>query len=151
MVLASVFYAVAGWQNDWDGNLYVDCRERQALYRVQSYHSNRKEDRRWQFLCKSTVSRPFNHCYRTGYENFWHYPLMFQCRVNYVMTGVSSYHSNFLEDRRWRFKCCRANGYYTKKCGLTGFINNWDAYMNHYARSGTVFVGAFSYHSGRKK
>ena len=142
---------MVGYQNDWDGNLYVDCHLKQALHGVQSYHDNGREDRRWHFMCRNVVSVPFSHCYWTGYENGWDAPLLFQCGVNYVMTGVSSYHDNGREDRRWRFKCCRANGHYTKSCGLTGFINNWDAYMNHYARHNTVFTGLFSFHDNGRE
>ncbi len=40
-LLVSAFYAVAGYQNDFDGNLYVDCyNNHQALYAVESYLNN---------------------------------------------------------------------------------------------------------------
>ena len=148
-MLVSAFYAVARYQNAFDGNLYVDCHNKQAIYAVQSYHSNHHEDRRWHFMCKKVAVSSFSHCYWTGYENKFDQPLSFRCPANYVMTGVSSYHSNRKEDRRWRFKCCSASGYKTKNCRLTGYINNWDGYMNYHSHS--VFVGAYSHHSNRKE
>ncbi len=149
-MLVSAFYTVAGirWQNDWDRDLNVQCSNRQAIYGVQSYHSNHHEDRRWNFKCKNVVPR-YSHCYWTGYENNWDKPIHFRCAANSVMAGVSSYHHNHYEDRRWRFKCCSTSGYKTKNCRLTGYINKWDAPMNYHTHS--VFVGAFSYHSNYRE
>ena len=107
----SILCCIAGyWQNDLDSNLYVNCHNKQAIYGVQSYHTNHHEDRRWHFNCKDLAVSAITHyiCHWTGYKNEFDEPLSFRCPVNYVMTGVSSYHSNHHEDRRWRFKCCSA-------------------------------------------
>ncbi len=154
-MLVSAFYAVAGirWQNDWDGNLNVQCSDKQAIVGVQSYHSNRHEDRRWHFMCKKVALSSLSRCIWTRYVNNWDQPLHFRCPVNHVMTGVKSYHSNRHEDRRWSFRCCKAiaSGYKTKKCHLTdNYINNWDGRMNYYS-SHSVFVGAVSYHSNKRE
>lgn len=143
---------MTGYQNGFDSNLYVDCHPKQAFYGVESYHDNDREDRRWHFMCKNAIEPrdSFSHCYWTSYQNDWKVPLSFMCNSNYVMTGVSSYHSNDKEDRRWRFKCCHANRYKAKNCQLTSFINNWDTYMNYRATGSKMLVGAFSFYRSSK-
>ena len=42
-----------GWKNDWDQPLNFECGAGQYIYRMKSYHDNKKEDRRWDFECKS--------------------------------------------------------------------------------------------------
>ena len=60
---------LAAYQNDWDGPLHVMCNKYhgEALYKVQSTHSNRKEDRQWLWQCKRIVNGPMSKCYWTGY------------------------------------------------------------------------------------
>ena len=139
------------WATNTDKPLYVDCPAKQALYGVRSYHNNRKEDRHWRFYCRRALPIPFTYCYWTGHVNAWDWQLLFQCPANYIMTGVSSYHHSSKEDRRWKFKCYRANSYYTKSCSLSGYINQWDKYVNHYARYNKFFVGALSVHRNKKE
>ena len=144
---------LAAYQNDWDRLLHVTCNRYQgeALYSVQSTHSNRKEDRRWMWQCKQIVPRAMSSCYWTGYRTNYDQPFLFHCPTNYVLSGVNSVHSNKKEDRRWNFYCCRAAGYCTKRCYWTNYINNWDAYMNYRAPHPWVFTGAYSYHSNKKE
>ena len=40
------------YQNTWDGNLHAECSSKYAIFRFQSIHDNRKEDRLWRFDCK---------------------------------------------------------------------------------------------------
>ena len=40
------------YQNDWDQPLHVECADGFGIYRVDSVHDNKKEDRRWRFYCK---------------------------------------------------------------------------------------------------
>ena len=71
VVICSVLTGgLAAYQNDWDRVLNVMCNRYQgeALYSVQSRHSNRKEDRRWMWQCKRIVSGAMSSCYWTGYQ-----------------------------------------------------------------------------------
>ena len=143
---------LAAYQNDWDRLLNVKCNRHhgEALYSVQSKHSNRKEDRRWMWQCKRIVSGAMSSCYWTGYTNYDE-PFLSHCRANYVLAGVNSVHSNKKEDRRWNFYCCRASGYCTKHCYWSNYINYWYGYMNYRAPHRWVFTGAFSHHSNKRE
>ena len=139
---------VRRWQNGYDEALDVDCPDRQAFYRVRSEHHDGAEDRIWQWDCKE-VTEISRSCYTTGYINSFDELILFQCDTDYVMAGVHSYHDNGAEDRRWKFTCCRAEGYYTKNCQLSDYLNDWDAAIDYSvgSTSSRVFVGAFSEHS----
>ena len=142
-----------GYQNGFDHNLFVKCNRHhgEALSRVQSYFHSRHKDRRWHWYCRRVPGISYMpHCYWSGEVNEWDGGLGFQCRQDYIMTGVSSHHNNRKEDRRWRFTCCKANGYYTKSCSMSGYINNWRSYMNYGVHGNTVFAGVFSYHDNHQ-
>ena len=154
VVICSVLTGgLAAYQNDWDRLLNVMCNRYQgeALYSVQSRHSNSKEDRRWMWQCKRIVSGAMSSCYWTGYQTNYDEPFLFHCPANYVLSGVNSVHSNKREDRKWNFYCCIARGYCTKQCYWTNYINNWDGDMNYRAPNPGVFTGAFSHHSNKRE
>lgn len=132
--------------HDWDGELRLECPNGQALYFVQSHHDNHREDRCWDWSCRS-VAASFYTSYWTGYQNGHDLPLLFQCAANYVLCGVHSVHNDHTEDRVWEFKCCRTFGYCTKSCSLSGNLNSLDGPMNYAAGSGEAFVGAYSFHN----
>ena len=137
-------------QNCYDGYLHHECSATQAIYGVQSYHNNYREDRIWNWKCRA-ASKPFTHCYWTGYENSYDDFMMFRCATNYVLRGVDSRHNNHHEDRRWKFQCCRATYHYTRNCGLSGFVNGYDGDMDFNAYSGYAIVGAFSIHDNGRE
>ena len=117
-------------QNCYDGALNVQCNSRSAFYRVRSYHKNCREDRIWQWYCRTIAKNSFSYCIWYWYQNDWDQPLMFRCPANYVMTGVYSYHDNGKEDRRWRFKCCYASKHYPQEIAeflvmLTPGMETW--------------------------
>ena len=154
VVICSVLTrGLAAYQNDWDHVLKVMCNRYQgeALYSVQSRHSNRKEDRRWMWQCKKIVSGAMSSCYWTGYQTNYDEPFLFHCPANYVLSGVNSVHSNKREDRRWNFYCCIASGYCTKQWYWSNYINNWDGYINCRAPHPRVFTGAYSHHSNKRE
>ena len=39
------------YQNEWDKPLDVECADGDGMYRVESVHDNKREDRRWRFEC----------------------------------------------------------------------------------------------------
>ena len=110
------------YQNPFDAPLKMACRSgRGAIKRIISIHDNRREDRRWAFLCGHVINPA--HCFqcrRTNPVNVYRGPLMFNCPPNQVLSGVESIHSNAKEDRIWRFVCCESYKHVTTKCELTG-------------------------------
>jgi len=94
----------SGYINAWDKYFAYSCPSNMAIIGFKSYHSNHREDRRWNILCSS-----FNHVniaksgwphWQTNWDATWsigcgHRPLV----------GLSSYHDNGKEDRRWRVQC----------------------------------------------
>jgi len=95
------------WKNNWDQYLSYSCPSNQVLHGVQSYHSNHKEDRRWKFQCCRLSSGVSVHRGPwTGYLNNWDGELHHQCpAANQAIIGLSSYHDNKKEDRRWKVRC----------------------------------------------
>jgi len=96
-----------GWKNDWDGGLSYTCPTNQVLHGIESYHDNGKEDRRWKFQCcrvSSGVSVQKNGW--SGYLNDWDRELSYRCPAsNQAIVGLSSYHDNRREDRKWKVRC----------------------------------------------
>lgn len=138
--------SVYSWQNGWDGNLYVVCGNRQGFNRVQSYHHNYYEDRRWQWTCVTRATENFDHCYWTSYVNNWRWLIGHECLPNYIINGVNSYHSNSQEDRRWRYYCCRAPHHFKQNCELSNYVNGYDGSFDHNVGS-KVINGMYSGYS----
>lgn len=124
---------------------------RQALYLIKSWHSNRYQDRRWEFSCKTVVDIDFSHCFWTSYQNYFKMPLIAHCPSNYVMNGIQSYFRKTSYDRRFKLRCCHAPSYKTKSCSLSGFINKWDRKMGYSVPGSRVFTGMYSFHNNSRK
>lgn len=150
LLVGIIVIAQMQWQNTWDSRLHVSCPNGKAFQRVLSVHSNHHEDRLWQWDC-GTVSRSHMDCHWTGYVNKFDGPMQFNCPSNQVLAGAISKHNNRKEDRRWKFRCCSARGYYTKNCYLSGFINHWDKKMHYGVGGSRAFVGLYSFHNNRKE
>ncbi|KAG9330482.1 hypothetical protein JZ751_024216, partial [Albula glossodonta] len=91
-------------------------------------HSNDAEDREWGFSCKRTFDSQ-SECFWTNYVNYFDERFTFNCPQNYVLSGMSSFHDNGAEDRRWKFYCCRVNNYCNSNCQWTTYVNNFDEYF----------------------
>ena len=135
------------WQNERDKPLKVECGNRKAFYRVRSEHSNKREDRHWEWSCRTIATSTFDDTYWTDYVNDWDKRFFFSCKANYIMCGVESYHSNDREDRRWKFKCCHAKSHFTRNCELSDYVNDFDRTMDYNVGGSNVITGAYSYHS----
>merc|ERR1712212_1394394 len=109
LLAACVAVAFAGWQNNWDGKHHMVCRDGEHIKQIKSMHSNSKEDRLWEAICaKMPGVKVDKSCRWSGYVNGWDEMLAFTCPSGTVMTGMSSYHDNGREDRRFQFYCCGA-------------------------------------------
>lgn len=125
---------------------------RQALYLAKSQHSNRYQDRRWEFSCKTVTDVDFSHCYWTKYQNHFKMPLLAHCPSNYVMNGIQSYfRQRRYYDRKFRIRCCYAPSYKTKSCSLSGFVNRWDEKLDYSVSGSRVFTGVYSFYNSSKK
>uniref|UniRef100_A0A4W5N5M8 Hemagglutinin/amebocyte aggregation factor-like n=1 Tax=Hucho hucho TaxID=62062 RepID=A0A4W5N5M8_9TELE len=138
------------WENQFDQPLQFNCPSRQSISHIKSQHDNFYEDRVWDFECKDTfVSEP--ECHWSPYVNDFQQEFSFKCPKNYVLTGMSSYHSNDHEDRRWKFYCCRVNSYCNQDCQWTPYVNYFDEVISWQVPGLNYLVGAGSYHSNYYK
>ena len=136
-----------GYQNGYDQHLKVECSNQQGFYRVKSEHSNRAEDRRWEWFCRRVTRTNFDDRYWSDYFHGFDEPIFFSCRANYFLCGVESYHSNGAEDRRWKFKCCHSRSHFTRNCALSGYVNSFDQRMDHSVGNSEVITSVYSYHN----
>ena len=134
------------YDNEYDQILRVTCEEGEGFYAVQSTHDNAREDRRWNWECRTVHSSP-QYCHWHQAVNEFDGPMIFMCNENEYLAGVESIHDNYHEDRRWSFYCCTSSGYTTKSCSITSrFQNGLDGNMDFSARPDYFLTGAFSYH-----
>ena len=145
---------LAAYQNDWGDSFYVICNKNQgeALYRVQSRHSNSKEDRRWKWQCKRVVPGAMSNCNWTDWSIYGQ-QFDFQCNdEDYkVMSGVRSVHSNQKGGRKWSFYCCKSTRFCPRQCRWSNYINNWGGYMHYIAPNNRIFTGVMSDYDPTKK
>lgn len=80
--------------NNFDQPMFFMCGKDSYIAGVDSYHSNKHEDRRWRFTCCSVPGHKTASCRVTGYVNEFDRPMNFQAGPGEVITGVFSYHSN---------------------------------------------------------
>lgn len=137
------------WQNVWDGQHYFECPSGQSVRRIESEHSNFYEDRRWIWSCAQDGALPYGtHCYWSSYVNDMDKIVNFRCSSGYIVTGTDSYHSDFYEDRRFRYKCCRVR----EECSLnanchhTAELNSLDNRIDWWVPGGYELVGLWSEH-----
>jgi len=60
VVSSNVYLQKGGWTNyinGWDAQLDFGCKEDEVLVGVNSYHDNRREDRRWRFRCSRLMTK----------------------------------------------------------------------------------------------
>ena len=72
------------YQNSWDGKLHYECSSKDAIFRFQSIHDNRKEDRLWRFDCKK-VHRLFLVLCAVNLKEI---PRRLSLMVNLTATGI---------------------------------------------------------------
>jgi len=135
-------------RNAYDLPHFIQCPSGQGLYRLRSAHHNDHEDRYFDYACRAVTANPVT-CSWTGYVNEFDEPVSFTCPQNNFLAGISSYHDNHKEDRRFRFQCCGSHHLRSQGCFLTGYVNNYDEYINYQAPTGWTFAGTVSVHHNR--
>eukprot|EP00586_Coscinodiscus_wailesii_P015691 CAMPEP_0172499022 /NCGR_PEP_ID=MMETSP1066-20121228/121131_1 /TAXON_ID=671091 /ORGANISM="Coscinodiscus wailesii, Strain CCMP2513" /LENGTH=638 /DNA_ID=CAMNT_0013272555 /DNA_START=56 /DNA_END=1969 /DNA_ORIENTATION=+ len=99
--------------NHWDEMFDFTCPSGKVLTGIESVHHNGAEDRRFKFKCCSLLIHKHQDIelikkyFWTGYYNDFDKPVTAVALIDgkkAAISGVSSYHSNHAEDRRYRFK-----------------------------------------------
>ncbi|XP_063058125.1 millepora cytotoxin-1-like [Engraulis encrasicolus] len=97
--------SLSGYVNSFDRPFEYICPSNRVISGMGGYHSNSYEDRRWQYWCCGGSLR-VGSCYWTSYVNYFDEYFNFYVPYGSYITGVSSYHDNGYEDRRFRFRIC---------------------------------------------
>ncbi|KAG8438675.1 hypothetical protein GDO86_005024 [Hymenochirus boettgeri] len=74
---------------------------------MESIHDNKREDRRWKIFCCKGEVKVDSNCRWSGYVNDFDQYLRWDAPSDYYMVGLSSYHDNKREDRRWNYYSCK--------------------------------------------
>jgi len=141
------------YQNDYDGDMRFNSgfMKDQILTGMWSTHNNHHEDRRWRFYYGSASGV---QCFRqrwTSYMNSFDGNLDFTCGTNQALSGISSYHKNKNEDRRWKFQCCKVKPYDLHSEYTTSYINSWDGRLDFKCGLNQVLVGVKSHHNNGRE
>ncbi|XP_059420440.1 hemagglutinin/amebocyte aggregation factor-like [Carassius carassius] len=136
------------WENTYDEPLDFKCPSGQSISYIKSQHHNHHEDRMWEFGCKDTFDSTLD-CFLSPNVNDFDQKFTFECPPHHIITGMSSYHNNKHEDRRWQFHCCRSNNHCTADCEWTPFVNYFDEYFHWTVPNHNYLVGAESYHENK--
>ncbi|XP_040201655.1 hemagglutinin/amebocyte aggregation factor-like [Rana temporaria] len=95
-----------GYVNDFDQEFSFICPFGSVISGMQSYHDNKREDRRWSFLCCQGENQVTRNCKWSDYANNFDAYLRWDAPFNTFLTGAHSYHDNSKEDRRWKYHYC---------------------------------------------
>lgn len=92
--------------NSYDGVLNFNCPHDGFIAGMDSWHSNRQEDRQFKFKCCHNHDYRWVNC-RYSLETTYDSPINYLMPHGYYLAGAYSTHSNRHEDRRWKFWSCR--------------------------------------------
>ncbi|XP_050990394.1 hemagglutinin/amebocyte aggregation factor-like [Labeo rohita] len=149
LLLTGLLGCSRGWQNSYDGPLNFQCPTGQSISSITSENNDHYEDRVWDLTCQATYGQT-RQCYWTSYVNDFDQVILFECPAQHVIAGMSSYHSNPHEDRRWKFYCCKSPCT-SGSCHWTSYVNNFDEYFHYTVPSQNVLVGVHSYHQNAQE
>ncbi|KAJ1166613.1 hypothetical protein NDU88_007012 [Pleurodeles waltl] len=103
---ASVTCQWSPYVNNFDEEFSYTCPFGSVISGFDSYHHNKHEDRRWRIYCCTQNSDATNNCQWTNYVNDFDAYFNWQVPAGRYLVGVSSYHDNHREDRRWKYQHC---------------------------------------------
>merc|ERR1712055_1160851 len=143
----SVWLSETNYDQPWDRY----CPDNNVVFQLKSHHHNHYEDRQWKVFCHSGYNLVTGTTSVTGYVNNWDDHLIFNCQPNYAATGLSSYHDNHREDRRWRFRCTKLVKE-MKNCKWSNYINGWDGKLDwSLPNKNNIINGFHSLHDNHKE
>jgi len=129
-----------------------ECSNDRVMTYVNSWHHNTYEDRQFVFECQAFKYTLTKNCeWSTNWINNFDAYFDFTCPTGKVIAGISSYHDNGPEDRRFKFKCCELQAdmteYQVINKGTWGaYKNDFDNRLEVWAASNSAFCGVSSYH-----
>merc|ERR1712199_26470 len=97
----------SGWINNMDHSFTYSCPHNKAITGLISYHNNHYEDRRWRIRCAAFHGVTIHKRGWPGWQTNWDQAWSLSCGHS-PLVGLSSYHHNGAEDRRWRIQCGNA-------------------------------------------
>ena len=112
---------------------------------IGSIHSNYYEDRKWAIDCKPADDYTMGPPTWSYYVNDFDGDMNFECTEGTVITGMSSYHDNHYEDRRYKFSCSYLNDWKRGSCHWTSYTD-YDASWVELTPTGKFLVGMKSHH-----
>lgn len=141
-----------GWHNTWRQTAYFDCDDGMMLTAIKSAKSNYYRDRVFSFKCCHVKKQsPIQSSSWTGYLNSFNNYLAVSPWMSRraAICGVSSHHSNYYEDRRFKFQYCRPRSavadineqylgstsyraYFHKECSGNRFITYMKSWHHNY-------------------
>ncbi|GFO33132.1 hemagglutinin/amebocyte aggregation factor [Plakobranchus ocellatus] len=86
-----------GYVNGWDAVMNFVCPRDYLITGLQSYHDNRREDRRFKFKCCTQKGYQTYSCSLTPYKNGWDGPLNYAVPNEQVFVGWAGFHDNHRE------------------------------------------------------
>ena len=92
---------------------------------------------------------------QTPWVNKHHQPSVFNCPENQILTGVSSRHTNRIEDRLFKYRCGEVSLWGEKikvdSCHVTKNVNDFDRPVNFSCPAHQVLVGESSHFHRKRK
>jgi len=144
--------------NDWDKPQWCLCQKGERVSKIYSVHDNKKEDRKWTLTCGSITPEFIvpnkNDWYEKSEENNWDGQIYWKGAANAnhgFLVGMSSYHSNSKEDRKYTFFSVRSDNWYTTDCKWRNNVNDWDGKLSWTLGDDEVIGGLYSVHSNKKE
>jgi len=162
-------------KNVFDGYQWCLCRPGQKVGSMKSEHDNHKEDRQWELKCQDIPGftpnyeprPPFlrpktiffsptytedNLPFKTTIENDWDAKIEWDGRsTNSFLVGMTSYHNNHHEDRKFTFFYSRSDSWYLDHCHETSYQNEFDGELDLKTEPDNVIAGLSSYHSSHRE
>lgn len=135
-----------GWLNNWHNPFDYSAPAGYVIVGLYSIHANAYESRAWKVHIAPTGGI---HCASgawTHYQNQWDGTFNFQCPLNQVMTGFSSFFNGYHKDRLFRFRCCQLQGYRITQKKNIGYVNEYDWAMDFKCARNEALVGLLSWH-----
>jgi len=110
-------------ENNWDSfHSWYGMASNSFLVGMESYHSNKKEDRKYTFFHTRSDDWVLSEC-TSAWVNGWDEDINVVLDSNKVIAGVASYHDNGKEDRRFYLVVCTLS----PRCSvLKEVIYDWD-------------------------
>ena len=140
--------ASGGFENEYEEELHFDCGDKDALSYIKSRFSNSKKDRQFKFECSKVGD--LRKCEHFREVNKLGKAFFFMCPINHVMTGVHSTFDKSKGDRVWDYECCQLEMAFTRICGATDYLNDFQEDFKFQAGEKRIFVGVYSHFDSNK-